>query len=195
MIAPLQTKVNTIFRIFAIFILFFEKTVAFLRRVWYNTFTVPMCVPNLATIGRRKKRGFIMTLGEKIKARRMELGLSVDEVAEKIGRNRATVYRYENSDIEDIPTGVLETLSKALSTTPTQLMGWSEELSDRDKKDIAQTMERFIQQLGDPNEALMFDGEPLDDESRDLLLKSLENSLTLGKMIAKKKFTPKKFQD
>lgn len=136
-----------------------------------------------------------MTLGEKIKARRMELGLSVDEVAEKIGRNRATVYRYENSDIEDIPTGVLETLSKALSTTPTQLMGWSEELSDRDKKDIAQTMERFIQQLGDPNEALMFDGEPLDDESRDLLLKSLENSLTLGKMIAKKKFTPKKFQD
>ena len=137
----------------------------------------------------------IMTLGEKIKARRMELGLSVDEVAEKIDRNRATVYRYENSDIEDIPTGVLETLSKVLSTTPTQLMGWSEELSDRDKKDIAQTMERFIQQLGDPNEALMFDGEPLDDESRDLLLKSLENSLTLGKMIAKKKFTPKKFQD
>ena len=121
--------------------------------------------------------------------------MSVDEVAEKIDRNRATVYRYENSDIEDIPTGVLETLSKVLSTTPAQLMGWSEELSDRDKKDIAQTMERFIQQLGDPNEALMFDGEPLDDESRDLLLKSLENSLTLGKMIAKKKFTPKKFQD
>ena len=131
-----------------------------------------------------------MTLGEKIKARRIELGLSVDEVAERIGKNRATVYRYENSDIGDIPSGVLETLAKSLSTTPAQLMGW-EELSPRDKKDIAETMERFITQLGDPNQALMFDGEPLDDESRDLLLASLENSLKLGKMMAKKKFTPK----
>lgn len=135
-----------------------------------------------------------MTLGEKIKARRIELGLSVDEVARKIDRNRATVYRYENSDIGDIPSGVLETLAKALSTTPAQLMGWKEELSDRDKKDIAQTMEKFIAQLGNPNEALMFDGEPLDEESRDLLLASLENSLKLGKMMAKKKFTPDKYK-
>ena len=135
-----------------------------------------------------------MTLGEKIKARRIELGLSVDEVARKIDRNRATVYRYENSDIGDIPTGVLETLAKALSTTPAQLMGWEEELSDRDKKDVAQTMEKFIAQLGNPNEALMFDGEPLDEESRDLLLASLEHSLKLGKKMAKKKFTPDKYK-
>lgn len=135
-----------------------------------------------------------MTLGEKIKARRLELGLSVDEVAERISKNRATVYRYENSDIGDIPAGVLETLAKALLTTPAQLMGWEEELSDRDKKDIAQAMERFIAQLGDPNEALMFNGEPLDKESRDLLLASLENSLLIGKTIAKKKFTPDKYK-
>ena len=135
-----------------------------------------------------------MTLGEKIKARRIELSLSVDEVAERIGKNRATVYRYENSDIGDIPSGVLETLAKALLTTPAQLMGWEEELSNRDKKDIAQTMEQFIAQLGNPDEALMFDGEPLDDESRDLLLASLENSLKLGKMMAKKKFTPDKYK-
>lgn len=135
-----------------------------------------------------------MTLGEKIKARRIELGLSVDEIAERISRNRATVYRYENSDIGDIPTGVLETLAKALLTTPAQLMGWEEELSDRDKNDIAQTMEQFIAQLSNPYEALMFDGEPLDDESRDLLLASLENSLKLGKMMAKKKFTPDKYK-
>ena len=136
-----------------------------------------------------------MTLGEKIKARRIELGLSVDQIAEKIDRNRATVYRYENSDIGDIPTGVLETLAKALSTTPAELMGWEDDgLNDRDKKDIAQTMEQFILQLGDPKQALMFDGEPLDEESRDLLLDSLEKSLKLGKMLAKKKFTPDKYK-
>lgn len=59
-----------------------------------------------------------MNIGERIKNRRLELGLSVDEVAEKIGKNRATVYRYESREIEDLPTSVLEPLAKALRTTP-----------------------------------------------------------------------------
>lgn len=67
----------------------------------------------------------IMNIGQRIKDRRIELGLSVDEVAAKIGKNRATVYRYESSDIEDLPTSVLEPLSNALQTTPGYLMGWS----------------------------------------------------------------------
>ena len=40
-----------------------------------------------------------MTIGERIKKRRTELGLSVDDIAEKLGKGRATVYRYENGDI------------------------------------------------------------------------------------------------
>lgn len=40
-----------------------------------------------------------MTIGEIIKTRRNELGLSVDEVAKKIGKDRSTVYRYESNDI------------------------------------------------------------------------------------------------
>lgn len=141
-----------------------------------------------------------MTLGERIKQRRTQLGYSVDEIAAKIGKNRATVYRYENSDIGDIPTGVLEPLAKALNTTPAQLMGWEEDekdpaLTEKDKRDIADAMRKFIEQLGDPSQALMFDGEPLDEESRDLLLASLENSLKMGKLMAKKKFTPKKYRE
>lgn len=41
-----------------------------------------------------------MTTGDRIKQRRLELGLSVDEVATKLGKNRATVYRYESNDVE-----------------------------------------------------------------------------------------------
>ena len=37
-----------------------------------------------------------MTVGERIKRRRKELKLSVDYVAKKLGKNRATVYRYES---------------------------------------------------------------------------------------------------
>ena len=65
-----------------------------------------------------------MNIGQRIKQRRVELGLSVDDIAEKIGKNRATVYRYESSEIEDLPTSILEPLAKALSTTPAYLMGW-----------------------------------------------------------------------
>lgn len=44
-----------------------------------------------------------MTKGERIKARREALGLSVDELASRLNKNRATIYRYENGDIEDSP--------------------------------------------------------------------------------------------
>ncbi|MCS4474814.1 hypothetical protein JQ032_00975 [Clostridium botulinum] len=40
----------------------------------------------------------------------------------------------------------------------------------------------------------MFDGEPIDDETRELLRISLENSMRLAKEIAKKKYTPKKYK-
>ena len=48
-----------------------------------------------------------MNIGQRIKSRRLKLNMTVDEVAEKIGKNRATVYRYESSEIEDLPTSVL----------------------------------------------------------------------------------------
>lgn len=71
-----------------------------------------------------------MNTGDRIKQRRIELGLSADELATRIGKSRATIYRYENGDIENMPTPILEPLAKALETTPAQLMGW--ELSAED---------------------------------------------------------------
>ena len=72
-----------------------------------------------------------MNTGDRIKQRRVSLGLSADELAERIGKSRATIYRYENGDIENMPTTVLEPLARALETTPADLMGW-EPVSDED---------------------------------------------------------------
>lgn len=66
-----------------------------------------------------------MTIGDRIKQRRLELGYSVEDLAKKLGKNRATVYRYESGDIKDLPTQILEPLAEALSTTPAELMGWT----------------------------------------------------------------------
>lgn len=65
-----------------------------------------------------------MNTGDRIKQRRLELGLSADDLGAKIGKSRATIYRYENGDIENMPTPVLEPLAKALDTTPADLMCW-----------------------------------------------------------------------
>ena len=68
-----------------------------------------------------------MSIGDRIKRRRLEIGLSVDQVADKIGKNRATVYRYESSEIEKFPIDILAPLAEALHTTPAYLMGWEPE--------------------------------------------------------------------
>lgn len=67
-----------------------------------------------------------MSIGDRIKARRIELGLTVDQIAEKIGKNRATVYRYESNDIEKFTIDVLYPLAEVLRTTPAYLMGWTD---------------------------------------------------------------------
>lgn len=67
------------------------------------------------------------TIGDRIKARRKQLGFSADMLAKKIGVDRATIYRYEKNDIKKFPTTVLEPLASALHTTPAYLMGWESE--------------------------------------------------------------------
>lgn len=65
-----------------------------------------------------------MSIGSRIQEFRKKQGLSVDELANRLGKNRATIYRYESDDIENLPAPVLEPLAKALQTTPAVLMGW-----------------------------------------------------------------------
>lgn len=58
------------------------------------------------------------SVGSRIKNRRIELGLSVDEVARRLGKDRTTVYRYESDYIKNLPLTVLEPLAEVLQTTP-----------------------------------------------------------------------------
>lgn len=68
------------------------------------------------------------------------------------------------------------------------------DLTDKDEKDIAKRLESALDAL-DNTDGLMFSGEPLDDETRELLKASLENSIRIAKINAKKKFTPKKYRN
>lgn len=65
-----------------------------------------------------------MTTGDLIKARRKEIAMSAERLAEKVGVSPATIYRYEKGDIEKVPVDVIKDIAKALNTTPAYLMGW-----------------------------------------------------------------------
>lgn len=68
------------------------------------------------------------------------------------------------------------------------------ELNKRDERDIAKRLENALADLENSQEALMFSGEPLDDETRELLKASLENSIRIAKINAKQKYTPKRYR-
>lgn len=65
-----------------------------------------------------------MSIGQRIRAMRKQQGLTIDDLAYRLGKNRTTIYRYENGDIENLPLGILDSLANALNTTPAYLMGW-----------------------------------------------------------------------
>lgn len=75
-----------------------------------------------------------MNIGQRIKEKRKVIGLTVDEVAKRLNKNRATVYRYESNDIENLPISILEPLAEILQTTPAYLMGWEDSNCTSDSK-------------------------------------------------------------
>ena len=66
-----------------------------------------------------------MTLGQKIYARRMELGLSLRELSNIIGVSKSTISRWETGNIEHLRVEHIEALANALYVSPLYLIGVS----------------------------------------------------------------------
>ncbi|HEM5157610.1 helix-turn-helix transcriptional regulator [Streptococcus suis] len=71
-----------------------------------------------------------MDVGARIKQRRQQIEMSADELANKTGVSRATIYRYEKGDIEKVGPEVLKEIAAALRTSPSFLMGWDDKVSE-----------------------------------------------------------------
>ena len=68
-----------------------------------------------------------MTVGERIRDRRKQLGLSAEYIAERLDCSPATIYRYENGYIEKMPIDSILPIAKILMVSPAYLMGWEDE--------------------------------------------------------------------
>lgn len=74
----------------------------------------------------------MFNIGKRIKDRRIELGMSAEDLAPLVGLSPATIYRYENGDIKKVNTTKLQPFARALQTTEAYLMGWIEESNESD---------------------------------------------------------------
>lgn len=141
-----------------------------------------------------------------IKNRRIELGLTMKELSNRVGVSEGTISRWESGEIANMRRSAIVKLANALNLSPSEIMGWQKESSNShdnnlpslNKKDERQIQKKLKGLLDDLNPkmgvAFYNDDEPLSDEDKELLRISLENTLRLSKQLAKQKFTPKKYR-
>ena len=71
-----------------------------------------------------------MDFKDTIRARRKELGLTLEEVGQIVGVSKTTIQRWESGEIKNQRRDKIVKLAQALQTTPAQLMGWAETDTD-----------------------------------------------------------------
>ncbi|MDU2418357.1 helix-turn-helix transcriptional regulator [Negativicoccus succinicivorans] len=67
-----------------------------------------------------------MEVKDILKARRLRLGLTLEDVAAKVGVSAATISRWESGDIANMRRDRIVALSSALQISPAVIMGWDE---------------------------------------------------------------------
>ena len=87
-----------------------------------------------------------MTIGERIKEKRLSKNYTLEKLAIEIGVTKSTVLKYENGTIA-IPSDKIEKIAEALKVSPAYLMGWEAAPKDKAKlkdiiKQIVETMKK-----------------------------------------------------
>ena len=159
-----------------------------------------------------------MCLGELRKAYRTEHKLSMDAFAGKSGLSKGYISMLEKNynpktkapiipsidTFQKVSTAInvpFEELIRIvdkdqlinLSSNGTNTDQWQPTLTEKDQRDIAKEVENLLDGL-DSRTALSFDGEAIDDTTKELLRKSLENTLETARLVAKEKYTPNKYR-
>lgn len=144
--------------------------------------------------------------GQYLRELRVEKGLGINQLATYSGISNAQISRIETGSRGVPKPETIKRLADALKVPYKDMMREAGYLIDqdeekqtyyalnkKDERDLAKDLERMMEEL-DSDSSLAFMGEPMDDEDRELLRISLENTLRMSREMAKKKFTPKKYR-
>jgi transcriptional regulator with XRE-family HTH domain len=142
-----------------------------------------------------------MTISERIKSFRKDKGLTQKELGDLINKSPQVISNWERGYTTTINHDDITNLSKVFNKSIEAIVGSDfresnndlPPLTPRDERQIAKDLEAMLNDIDNKNGMANYN-EPEDEEDRELLRASLEQSLRLATRMAKKKFTPKKYQ-
>lgn len=107
-----------------------------------------------------------MKMGDKIKEKRKEAGLTQEELGEKLGVQKSAVAKWENGRVENIKRSVMLSMSKALGVDPAYWFIDEEEPEEDDEDDFTEEQIELLARY-----------DSLPDDKKELVL-NLIRSLT-----------------
>lgn len=142
-----------------------------------------------------------MCLAKNIKYLRKSHNLSQEDLANKLGYKSFTTIQKWESGVAEPPIGKVRKIADLFNVNINDLANGdlenpdphnSSPLSEKEEKDVAKTMSKLKDQLRN-QQGLMFDGEPMDEETIELLLEELERQERIVKL-TNRKYIPKKYR-
>lgn len=139
-----------------------------------------------------------MSLVQKIKMLCDEKKISIAELERKLDFANSSIRKWD----ERTP-GVdkIQKVADYFDVSTDYLLGRTDkrnyyDLTDKDERDIQKQLEQIVEDMSKADSiAFSKDSEELSPEAKAAVLASLEESLRIGKTLAKKKFTPNKYRN
>lgn len=139
-----------------------------------------------------------MTLVTRIKELSQEQSLTLAELERKLNFPNSSIRKW---DQQNPGINKIQKVADYFDVSTDYLLGRTDrrhyyDLTEKDKRDIQRELELIIEDMKN-SDAIAFskDTEELSPEARAAILSSIEESLRIGKALAKKKYTPKKYRD
>lgn len=107
---------------------------------------------------------------ERLRQRRLDMGLTLEEVGAPLGISRSAVNKYERGVIKNVYTSVVEGFAGVLHCSPGYLMGWTDDPLAGVTSSASASLSPQLQSLSDALDQLNDEGqEKLLDYASDLV--------------------------
>lgn len=111
-----------------------------------------------------------MTIGQRIKIRREELGMSQEDLSKKVGyKSKSSINKIELGQ-RVLTQSKIKALADALDTTPSYIMGWDEEL--------AASKDEWASKFRDSVTQILNNADPADLEASGISIRNIEEELS-----------------
>lgn len=89
-------------------------------------------------------------LAERIYQKRIEMGLTMKELGDKVGVQHSAVNKWEKGIVQNIKAETIKKLSEIFNVSPIWLMGWDEDANKPNTDMVALLLDRYPEVFDDP---------------------------------------------